>query len=123
MKKGPYIREISGIHTAIVYDENAISRVFEEIELVMTKIVIPKIEDYNTKCQCFFNQNEEILNDLRTKNMDGLAIDLSVYNDECKSAYLDFSMLSNKALNNLKPHIMQLIKETDVLFTAGEENI
>ena len=108
----PIIREVLGVHSLIVYDEDNIDKTLHKIELALTAVVT-SLKKHNTKCQYFFNKNEDILKSMHERDLlpNSLAIDLSIYNDECKSAYLDFTMCPSPKLKKVKACIDKLMNE------------
>ncbi len=107
--KTPYIREIAAVHAAVYYDENNIDKMIDEIRIIMKKSFSTTLQEHNTSCLWFFNKNDKIIESLKDPNM--LAIDLMIYNDKCRTAYLDFSINTNKDLSKLKIKISELMDE------------
>ena len=110
--KTPIIREIAGVHSAVFYDEDKLDEVIEAVKLIITQSVIPAVRKHDTSFLYFFNKNDDILKCLESEP-DKLAIDLSIYNDKCKTAYLDFSICSEKNLHKLRTRIDSMMDELD----------
>ena len=107
--KTQYIREIAAVHAVVYYDENNIDKTIDEMRMIMKKSFSTTLQKHHTSCLWFFNKNDAIIESLKDPNM--LAIDLMIYNDECRSAYLDFSINTNKNLSKLKMKIDELMDE------------
>lgn len=110
--KTPYIREIAAVHAIVYYDANNIDKMINEIRIIMMKNVIPTIQEHHATCLWFFNKNDDIIKSLEDQDM--LYIDLAIYNDAYKTAYLDFSINTNKDLSKLKTKISELMDELSI---------
>lgn len=114
--KTPVIREICGVHSAIYYDGTNIDKVIDELRIIMTDGILPALDKHKTTCLWFFNKNDEILESMKSDpdKEHKIGVDLAIYDDSCKSAYLDITTLSIKNRRKLKLAISKLMFECGV---------
>ena len=114
--KTPVIREICGVHSGIYYDGTNIDKVIDELRIIMTDSILPTLDKYKTTCLWFFNKNEEILESMKADpdKDHKIGIDLAIYDDSYKSAYLDITTLSKQNRRKLKLAISKLMFECGV---------